>query len=107
MMFFMLFPYGVGHWLGPTGHPTPLTFEQYATHRLCSVDRQRFIEEPNWLTWALTQSDDREFAATINCVLAVHHGLKARHLGKGDLEILTLVKDFKLKKLEGEVLVEA
>jgi hypothetical protein len=87
-----LFPYRTGHYLGPEKQ-RGLTFEQYALHRLRLHD-SRFRDSLEWLTWALSRTSDRELSKAINCCLFVQHKRKARHLGKGEVQILELGEGF-------------
>ncbi|KAJ7606136.1 hypothetical protein DFH06DRAFT_1251695 [Mycena polygramma] len=88
LAFFMLFPYGTGHYLGPE-QQRGLTFEQYALHRLNLAD-ERFRHSAEWLTWVLTRTADAELAKAVNCVLVTLHKQKARHLGGGEVQTLSL-----------------
>ncbi|KAJ7612516.1 hypothetical protein DFH06DRAFT_1243516 [Mycena polygramma] len=66
-----------------------LTFEQYALHRLNLAD-ERFRHSAEWLTWVLTRTADAELAKAVNCVLVTLHKQKARHLGGGEVQTLSL-----------------
>ncbi|KAJ7504396.1 hypothetical protein B0H11DRAFT_1710338, partial [Mycena galericulata] len=92
MAFVTLFPYGVGHYLGPE-QQNGLTFEEYALNRLKLAD-ERFRGDAQWLTWALTRTADPALAKAINCVLVLLHKQKARHLGKGQVQVLSLNETF-------------
>lgn len=89
----MLFPYGTGHYLGPQGHGDPMTFEEYAQYNLVTFD-DRFRGSQEWLLWALTRTESRDLAATINCALVLFHGGKARHMGGGVPQVLLVSDDF-------------
>ena len=89
---FTLFPYGVGHWLGPGGHPVDITFEEYALHSLKLAD-DRFKKSKEWLTWVLTKTMDKSLIASVNLVLMVEHGLRAIHRGQGQVPILNNMTD--------------
>ncbi|KAJ7442262.1 hypothetical protein FB451DRAFT_1057732 [Mycena latifolia] len=93
MAFITLFPYGVGHYLGPEKQ-NGLTFDQYALHRLRLADA-RFRNSADWLTWTLSRTADPELMKAINCVLVALHKQKARHLGEGRVEVLPLNEGFK------------
>ena len=106
MMFITLFPFGTGHYLGPEGHPVPLTFEEYVEHRLTTVDG-RFRGNVRWLLWALSRTESSDLAATINCALVLFHKTKARHLGKGSVKTIDISEDFGACKLvEGNLVPE-
>ncbi|KAJ7155406.1 hypothetical protein C8R43DRAFT_949674 [Mycena crocata] len=93
MHFFMLFPYGTGHYLGAKKQGG-LTFDEYALHRLNMADA-RFRDSADWLTWALTRTSDPGLAKAINCMLVHLHKQKARHLGGGRVQVLRLGEEFK------------
>ncbi|KAJ7760534.1 hypothetical protein B0H16DRAFT_1312732 [Mycena metata] len=88
MAFVSLFPYGVGHYVGPEKQ-NGLTFDRYALNRLKLAD-PRFRQSAEWLTWALTRTADPELAKAINCMLVTLHKQKAWHLGKGQVQVLSL-----------------
>ncbi|KAJ7765422.1 hypothetical protein DFH07DRAFT_810529 [Mycena maculata] len=92
MRFPFLFPYGTGHYLGPE-QQRGLTFEQYVLHRLHLAD-ERFRESPEWLQWTLTRTEDAELVKAINCVLVTLHKQKARHLGQGRIQVLSVGQRF-------------
>jgi hypothetical protein len=106
MMFVTLFPYGIGHYLGPEGHPTPLTFEEYAEHRL-AIDDGRFRHSAQWLLWVLSRTGSRDLAAVVNCALMLFHKMKARHLGEGSVQSIDISEDFEACRLvEGKLVPE-
>jgi len=85
MAFFMLYPYGQGHWLGPKGHPD-MTFDEFVQARLQLGD-SRFRSSPQWLTWALTRVEEESTKMRIAYLLYRHFGVKARHVGNGKVQV--------------------
>jgi len=83
MAFPVLFPTGIGHYLGPE-QQNGATFE-----------------EAQWLMWALTRTADPELAKAINCVLVMLHKQKARHLGGGSVQVLSVDQPFERIPLGG------
>lgn len=87
--FFMLFPYGTGHWQGLDGHPTRLTFDEYAQYRL-QVHNSPFKRSVNWLLWALTMVKEEKSRWMLSYALwAGCDQITARHIGKGLIQLKT------------------
>lgn len=78
----------------PVSHSS---FEDYVVRNLQS--HNRFKLNAQWLFWVLTRTEDKALAAMVNCVLAIFHDCKARHLGSAKLEISNLKRPFQLKEL--------
>ncbi|KAF7356618.1 MYND-type domain-containing protein [Mycena venus] len=94
-----LFPYGRGHYLGPE-QQNGLTFEEYALHCLHLADG-RFRGSARWLMWAVSRTADAELAKAINCVLVTLHKQKARHMGKGSVQVLAVEQPFERLIVDG------
>lgn len=85
LAFFMLFPYGVGHWSGPARDANSI--DDYVQCRLRVADA-RWRKSLNWLLWALTMVTTEKSRYMISFALwAMHDQIKARHVGIGLVQI--------------------
>lgn len=80
---------------------TPENSKSFAGYVVYNLQHHnRFKLNVQWLYWVLTRTEDKGLVAMINCVLAMFHDCKARHIGNGQLEIFGNMKQlFALKQL--------
>lgn len=98
LLFPTLFPFGIGHYLGPPTHR--MSFERYTTTRVQLHDFQ-FQRNPHWLQWAISRTEDRGVVKALNCCLVILYHRKARHLGGGSMEVLPVDQRFERRRLIG------